>query len=167
LTGRFIQNDNYKCHLWYTPRREKELSKVQSQITSTGQIQVDAGLNGGPVCKLTLDGSRSIQYTLTHQQRIDANFDDFKGKFEITLGLDDGIKKNLRISVAESVFFFVVLKLEEPRQPMQLELNAAVTYVSSGISRKVHAPVEASMIKEYSGHWSHDIIKNLLEIPTT
>jgi len=152
-------------HLWYTPRREKELSKVESQITSTGQIQFEAGFNGGgPLCLLTLDGSRSVQYTLTLQQRIDSNFNDSKANFEITLGLDDGIKKNWRMSVAESVSFFVVLKLEEHRQPMKLELKTAVTYVSSGISRRVHAPVEASMVKDYSGHRSHDIIKNLPEI---
>jgi hypothetical protein len=83
---------------------------------------------------LTVGGSHATQYTLIKGQRIDAHFDDSKGTFDVTLALDDGIKRDSKFSVAESVFFVVVLRLEEERQPMSLDLEVNVIYVSSSHS---------------------------------
>jgi len=145
--------------LWHEPKGSQKLTLVSTQYTSTGQTQFQAGFNGKPTFLLTIGGSRSVQFTLERGQRIQTDFDDSNAKFEITLALDEGVEKT-SLSVVDPFFFFVVLKLEEPRQPMQLELSAGVTYVRRSGAKET---VPKSVPVDYPGLEIYDINKNLLE----
>jgi hypothetical protein len=109
------------------------MAELQIQKTSTGTKQIQVGFNGKPVALVTISGLNSKQNTVTKGQKIVSRFNDSRaeGMFDLILGLDDGVEKDSDLSVAESVFFLIVLRLEEHRQPMELKLNMDVRYASS------------------------------------
>ena len=63
---------------------------------------------------------------LTVGQSSKGHFEDLKGKFDVTLGVDMLVDKKL--SMVNPVHFTVLLRLEENRQPMKLKLVLEVTY---------------------------------------
>ena len=163
---------------------EHRFAELQIQKSSAGQGQIQVGFNGKPVALITISGLKSTQYTVTKRQKINSHFDDpqAEGTFSLTLGLDDGVENDSDLSVAESVFFCIVLRLEKDRQPMQLNLKADVRYASGskfsflGSKSKVVSNryvghfysvdiqvldcISSSFTNVYSGHVFHDIIKN-------
>lgn len=81
---------------------------------------------------MTISGLKSTQFTVTKRQRIDSRFNDSQGEstFGLTLGLDDGLERDSDVSVAETVFFVIVVRLQEERQLMELSLSMDVKYRS-------------------------------------
>lgn len=170
LTGTFTTRNGYKNvivkQLHHVPSKENTLAQLQIEKMSSGTNQIQVGFNGKPVALVTISGLNSTQYTVIKGQKIVPRFNDSQteGKFSLTLGLDDGVEKESDLPVAESVFFFVVLRLEEDRQPMELTFSADVKYASGsplsflGLKPKV---VQVNrFVKGYPGQRSHDIIKS-------
>ena len=82
---------------------------------------------------MTYVHSESTLYKLTVGQEITAHFNksSAKGNFVITLSFDNVINHGSDLSVAKLVTFFVVLKLQKDRQPMELKLEMDVKYKSA------------------------------------
>lgn len=97
------------------------------QHTSTNTAQIAVGVAAGrPTFQATLSRLESVQSTLTVGQKAQKRFDDSKGTFDITLGVDREV--DTKLSVVNPVRFALLLRLEEERQPMKLKLMLEVTY---------------------------------------
>ena len=103
------------------------LTQVPVQLTSTNTGQVTGGIAAGkPTFQATLSHLKSVQTTLTVGQSNQGRFNDSKGTFDVTLGVDTLVDKKL--SVVNPARFAVLLRLEENRQPMKLRLTLEVAY---------------------------------------
>lgn len=85
------------------------------------------GLSGiTPSLKARLSRMASRQTTKTAGQHARGEVKDAEDQFNVNLTVDPGVESEL--SVVDPVLFALLLRLEEHRQPMKLELFLEVTY---------------------------------------
>ena len=112
------------------------LTKVPKQLTSTNGGQLMGGITaaGIPTFQATFSSMKSVQTTLTVDgQTSQGRFDDSKGTFDITLGVDRSLTEEL--SVVNPAHCAVLLRLKKSRQPMKLKFMLEVTYQRKYMSR--------------------------------
>jgi hypothetical protein len=97
--------------------------------------QAMGGITAGiPTFQATFSHMESVQTTLAVAgQTSQGRFDDSKGTFHITLGVDRSVAKEL--SVVNPAHCAVLLRLKEDRQPMKLKFTLEVTYQRKYMSR--------------------------------
>ena len=83
---------------------------------------------GKPNIQALLNDQNTKQVEYKAGQEVRAPFKDSEGTFKVILTLDPPVIKDM--SVLKHTSFHILLKLEEKRQPMELELNLTVTYES-------------------------------------
>ena len=111
------------------------LTKVPMQLTSTNMLTGGiTAASGIPTFQATFSRMKSVQTTLTVDgQTSQGHFDDSKGTFDITLGVDRSLTEEL--SVVNPAHCAVLLRLKESRQPMKLKFTLEVTYQRKYMSR--------------------------------
>ena len=114
---------------------QDSLIKVPIQRTSTNMGQLMGGIAGGiPTFQATFSHMKSVQTILTVAgQTSQSHFDDSKGTFGITLGVDHSVTEEL--SVVNPAHCAVLLRLKQNRQPMKLKFMLEVTYQQKYMSK--------------------------------
>ena len=136
--------------------QDDELTKVPIQHTSTNMGQLMGGITpaGIPIFQATFSHMESVQTTLAIAgQTSQSRFDDLNGTFDIILGVDGSVAKEL--TIVNPAHCAVLLRLKKYRQPMKLKFTLEVTY------RRKYMPGTSVINKRHIYYFSCWLLSNL------